>query len=121
MLKKWYWLCLIILIVPTSIALGFASIGSSSMGDPYYPELGNGGYDAQHYLIDLNVDMDANTIAGTSTLEAVATEDLSQFNLDFLGLEISDITVNGAEASFTRTEHELTITPVDNLANPRPP
>ena len=29
--------------------------GAEGMGDPYYPDLGNGGYDAQNYLISLTV------------------------------------------------------------------
>ena len=77
--------------------------------------LGNGGYDAQHYTIDLTVDMERNHISGVMTLDAVATETLSSFNLDFRGLEVSAVEVNGRSATYARENHELTITPSEHL------
>lgn len=85
--------------------------GSDGIGDPYFPLLGNGGYDARHYTIDLSVDPVRNRIAGTSTMEAAATQDLSAFNLDFRGFDIDRITVNGAEATYSRKDGELTVVP----------
>lgn len=90
--------------------------GEEGIGDPYYPNLGNGGYDALHYTLDVTFDMETNFIEGITTLEAAATEDLSSFNLDFLGMDISEITVNGAAAEFTRDDAELIITPAEPLA-----
>ncbi len=91
--------------------------GSDGLGDPYYPQLGNGGYDVLHYTIDLIVDMDDNTITGTTTIEARAIQPLRAFNFDFLGLEISEILVNGARANFDRQGGELTIAPASPLMN----
>src|SRR4051794_11427466 len=31
--------------------------GSSGIGDPYFPLLGNSGYDIQHYTLDLDLDV----------------------------------------------------------------
>lgn len=92
-----------------------ASVGASGVGDTYFPELGNGGYDAQHYTIDLDVDLDATTIAGSVTMSARATQTLSRFNLDFAGFTIDSITVNGREATFTRENRELIITPSSSI------
>lgn len=86
------------------------------LGDPYFPSLGNGGYDVIHYDIDLNVDMAAGTFAGKSVLQARATEDFASFNLDFLGLELDDVQVNGQPANFDRSGLELEITPSKPLA-----
>jgi hypothetical protein len=36
--------------------------GAASIGDPYYPSVGNGGYDAQHYTLALTVDVRHNTL-----------------------------------------------------------
>jgi len=94
-----------------------ASPGASGVGDPYFPHLGNGGYDALHYTIDLDTDLAASTISGTVTMEARATQDLSRFNLDFGGFTISSITVNNRPASFTRENRELMITPAQAIAN----
>ncbi len=107
-----------ILFLLTGLTLGIVQAqqplaGAEGIGDPYFPLLGNGGYDAQHYTLDLAVDMENNIIAGTVTMEARAAEDLSSFNLDFGGFTISEITVNGTPAQeFARDEGELTIVPV---------
>ena len=84
--------------------------GSFGLNDPYYPGLGNGGYDALHYLIDLDVDMELNEIAGKTTIQAQATQDLSSINLDFLGLTIEQIMVNGESAIYQRDGLELVVT-----------
>ena len=34
--------------------------GSRSLGDPLLPQLGNGGYDARHYRIEIDYDPVAN-------------------------------------------------------------
>ena len=91
--------------------------GSDNLGDPYYPTMGNGGYDVQHYTIDLSVDMMRNFIDGATTLSATATQSLSSFNLDFHALKISSITVNDAPAQFSRSGDELTITPSTPISN----
>src|SRR5918998_1613341 len=82
--------------------------GSSGIGDPYYPLLGNSGYDVQHYTLDLDLDVAGGSIAaGDATIEAVALLDLCAFNLDFLGLELDAITVDGQPAAFARQSGEL--------------
>jgi aminopeptidase N len=81
------------------------------IGDPYFPELGNPGYDAQHYVIALDVDPDSGEVSGKTTIEAVAKEDLSSFNLDFQGFDIDSLSVDGSEADYTRDGRELIITP----------
>lgn len=89
--------------------------GAPGIGDDYFPELGNGGYDAQHYTLDLAWDDETNNLSGTTTINASATQDLTTFNLDFLGFDISEITVNGQSAEFNRDGRELTITPSETL------
>lgn len=89
--------------------------GSASIGDPYYPALGNGGYHAKHYAIDLAVDMVGNRIQGSTTVDAQATQDLSAFNLDLNGFDVGAVTVNGQPATVARQDGELTITPAAPL------
>ncbi len=90
--------------------------GSSGIGDALYPEMGNGGYDVQHYTIDITVDVDSNFLDGTATIEALATQDLSAFNLDFHGFTVGTVTVNDTAAAYSREENELIITPAAPLA-----
>jgi aminopeptidase N len=89
-----------------------ATTGDPGIGDPSFPLLGNGGYDVQHYHLEISYEP-GGRIDATTTIEAVATQDLTAFNLDFLGFEITDLTVNGSPASFERADGELTITPED--------
>lgn len=91
--------------------------GSDGAGDSFYDQLGNGGYDVLHYTLDLSVDMDTNTIDATATIDAQATQALSAFNLDFSGLTVTAVTVDGVDAAFTHTGRELTITPQTPLDN----
>jgi aminopeptidase N len=85
------------------------------IGDPYFPELGNPGYDVQNYVISLDVDPESGEISGKTTIEAVAETDLSSFNLDFQGFEIDSLTVGGSKADYTRDDRELIITPGASL------
>lgn len=94
-----------------------ASPGSDGLGDPYYPQLGNGGYDVQRYVLDLEWDPDTTTLSGTTTIEAIATQNLSSFNLDFLGMDISQILVDGTAADFSRASAELTVEPTVAIAD----
>jgi aminopeptidase N len=95
---------------------GVPSPGAAGIGDPYFPLLGNGGYDAVHYTIDLDLDVEAGAIRdATTTIDAVATQDLSTFNLDFRGPQIDVVAVDGVPADWTRDGGELTITPARPL------
>ena len=90
--------------------------GSAGVGDSLYPLLGNGGYDVEHYTLDLDVtDIETSNLDAVTTIEAQATQDLSSFNLDFVGFEIASITVDGEAAAFSRDGGELTIAPTDSL------
>jgi len=77
--------------------------------------MGNGGYDALHYDLDLKVDPKRQHLEASSTMKATALQDLSTFNLDFRNFDIARITVNGEEAQFKRDEGELSITPQQPL------
>lgn len=92
-----------------------AQPGAAGLGDVFYPALGNGGYDALDYTVDLRVDVEANSIAGATTLAARATQALSAFNLDLFGLDVGAISVNGQAARFSRSGSELTVTPVQPI------
>ena len=89
---------------------------AEGVGDSFYPFLGNRGYDVVHYYIDLDVDPAANTISALTEIRALATAELAAFNLDLSGLEVHSVTVDGADAGFTRSGHELTVEPASPLA-----
>jgi aminopeptidase N len=93
------------------------SPGAAGVGDSLYPNFGNGGYDAQKYTLDLNVtDVSSSTLDAVTTMDAIATQNLSSFNLDFIGFTINGITVNGQPATYSRDGQELIITPSEFIA-----
>ncbi|MEU9381777.1 M1 family metallopeptidase [Streptomyces sp. NPDC048279] len=85
--------------------------GAAGIGDPYFPELGNGGFDARHYDLDVAYNPDTDRLDGRTTLTARATQKLSSFDLDLQKLEVTRVEVDGRRAQFTRTGDEITITP----------
>jgi aminopeptidase N len=110
------------LVVPASLASAAAAdggftAGSAGAGDPYFADMGNGGYDATHYDLALAYEPVSKRLTGTARISARATQHLSRFNLDFRGpLTISGLTVNGRPASFTRAgAQELVVTPARGL------
>ena len=85
--------------------------GAPGIGDPYYPLDGNGGYDVRHYDLDVAYDPDTDVLTGKATISARATQNLSRFNLDFDGLTVRSITVDGRSADWLRDGDELTVRP----------
>ena len=94
--------------------------GADGIGDAYAPQLGNGGYDVQAYDLDLVWDDVTNLLSGRASIEAIATMDLSAFNLDFYGFEVRDVTVNGMPSTFSREGQELTIAPHEAIRAEQP-
>lgn len=92
---------------PDDVASGEA--GSAGVGDPYFPGLGNGGYDVESYDIDLDWQAATGSIEATTTIDLTATEDLSSLNLDLHGLDVGQVIVDGEASRFSRDGRELTI------------
>ncbi|SJN08392.1 metallopeptidase [Leucobacter sp. 7(1)] len=88
--------------------------GPLTAGDPVFPNVGNGGYDALDYQVSLTWTPDPLPQAGplmagsidaaTTTMTARAAQPLSSFALDFEGMEVDSVTVNGTPATFTRAQ-----------------
>lgn len=92
-----------------------ATSGADGLGDPLYPALGNGGYDVEHYTIDLVFPTSSGGLGGVATIDAAATVDLTSFNLDLVTLRAGSVTVDGVEAEFEHHDEELTITPLEAI------
>ena len=94
--------------------------GAAGVGDPDYPTYGNGGYDVGHYDLDLRYQPDSDELTGHATILATATQDLSRFDLDLLGLTVDAIRVSGRTANWTRDGSELVVTPARGLPKDLP-
>ncbi|MFF9509675.1 M1 family metallopeptidase [Streptomyces sp. NPDC014724] len=91
-----------------------AAIGGPGVGDPYFPDDGNSGYDVSHYDVRIAYDP-ARTghLDGDTTVTARALTGLDRFSLDLKGFTVASVTVNGTPAkAFSRAgAHELVVTP----------
>lgn len=116
-------LCAILVVGPTTAqgkgGGGPFQPGAPGAGDPYYPLDGNGGYDVRHYLLQIKYDPDTDVLRGRATIRAKATQNLSRFDLDFVGLTVHSIKVGGRRASWTRDGQELVITPKKGIRKKR--
>jgi aminopeptidase N len=112
--------------VAIAITAGLFSVASASAGstigspgveppDPFYPNAGNGGYDVDHYLVDLDVRDRSRLVDGVTTITADSTQSLSRFNLDYAGPRLRSVKVDGQPAAFERDGGELEITPAGTI------
>jgi aminopeptidase N len=90
--------------------------GAAGLGDPFFPEAGNGGYDVREYRISLRYRPGRDEITASTRVRATATQDLSSFNLDYRGPRIRSLRVDGGRAAFERQGQELIVTPDAGIA-----
>ena len=110
-------LCLFLMIAMIAIyTTGQVTVKPSSLEDSYFPLLGNEGYDALHYHLDITPDFDAETLNATVEIKMQATHNLAEFNLDFWGYTITDLTIEGQSVKYGRDQGELIIIPNDPIA-----
>jgi len=93
--------------------------GAPGVGDPYFPGYGNGGYDVAHYDLNVKYVPATDQLTGHAVIRATATQNLSRFNLDFVGLTVDGIWVDGRRATWSRSGQELMITPARKLPRGR--
>lgn len=91
--------------------------GAATAGDSLFPSMGNGGYDVTHYGISLTWYPRGQSIGAVDRVQATATQALSSFDLDLLGLTVRSVTVNGTAASFSQSGHKLVIRPASAIAD----
>jgi len=109
------------LVIGAAAPAGAAAFspGATGAGDPFFPLAGNGGYDVRNYSLNLDYDPRSNALDASATVSARATQDLSRFDLDFRGLHVGTVTVDGVPAQFIRKGQELVITPATGLRKGR--
>ncbi|HEU5083080.1 MAG TPA: M1 family metallopeptidase [Acidimicrobiales bacterium] len=99
---------------------GRGEVGDPGVGDPYFPGLGNGGYDVVSYHIDLDWLPSGAAIDATTTIELTPTAPLDAFHLDLEGLEVRGVEVDDVAATWERDGRELLVDPADVLARGEP-
>lgn len=93
-------------------------VGAASAGDSLFPEIGNGGYNATNYDINLDYNPLTNVFnSGTYTkMTATATADIWKFSLDFRGA-VSKVVVEGEPSYFKTEDTKLIIAPPEPITN----
>ncbi|WP_405593316.1 M1 family metallopeptidase [Streptomyces sp. NBC_01092] len=99
----------------TSAAKTSGTPGPETLGDTVYPALGNDGYRVSAYHLDFSYDATTRLVDATATLKIRATQALSRFSLDSLGLDIRSVRVDGRGATFEQVDEKLRITPARTL------
>jgi aminopeptidase N len=91
-----------------------STAGGTGAGDPYFPDVGNAGYDVTHYDLDLTWRPAEQRMDGVASITATAAADLATFALDAVGLDISEVTVDGTAAMAEPSgERDLVVTPAE--------
>jgi aminopeptidase N len=95
---------------PTTSPVGDDGVAAEGLGDPYFPDLGNAGYDVTHYAIALTVDPDENVLEGEVTISATALVTMTGFHLDFGStLAVTDVEFEGRSVAHTHEGDELLV------------
>jgi aminopeptidase N len=92
------------------LAVPPTAAAQSGIGDDYFPEAGNVGYDVRHYAINVRYHPANGELSGVTTVRLAPTSRLKSFTFDLL-LRADSVRIDGVGASFTQSKHELTIRP----------
>jgi aminopeptidase N len=85
------------------------AVAATGLGDPFFPEQGNGGYDVRAYELRLQFHPDRDLLQATATIQATATDELRSFSLDFRHLRTLGVRVDGRLAARTRSGQKLIV------------
>ncbi|MEM9607803.1 MAG: M1 family metallopeptidase [Actinomycetota bacterium] len=67
---------------PTTTPPPPVPVGAPTVGDPYVPAAGSGGFDAISYAVDVEIDPELGRIDGTVVIEAALTETVRAISFD---------------------------------------
>jgi aminopeptidase N len=92
------------------------NLGGESIGDPYYPTIGNTGYDVLHYDLDLTVEIAGiDTIRGVATIDLRTTADLDRLSFDFVAMVADKVLIDGVVVDGGQTASKLRVRPSATL------
>jgi len=75
----------------------------------YFPHRGDTSYAVSHYDLTLAYNVDTNQLRGKAVLSVEAVTDLRELRIDFTGLRVSKVTVDGAAARHVAQAHHLLV------------
>jgi aminopeptidase N len=81
------------------------------LGDSLYPDLGNAGYDVDHYTVDLTWEPTTTSLTTLVTVDARAVAPLETFSLDFSGFDVGEVTMATVPVEYARDGAKLRVSP----------
>ncbi len=84
--------------------------------DPYFPDLGNHGYQVEHYQLAVTYDPASKQLTGQVVAQVEALTRLESVRFDLVGLTVTSATVDGMAAGVDRGDDKLIVTPADPIA-----
>ena len=81
------------------------------IGDDYFPDSGNPGYDVASYDLVLDMDDDLVGFEAVATIALRTTEDLDELRFDLDGLTVTTATIDGKKVEQRRAGLDLVLTP----------
>jgi len=113
-------LTILTLLASPAMASGTATPGAQSGGDPYFPTMGNGGYNALAYKTHTEMTIPAlpkpRTVVATTHMDATATQTLASFSLDFIGMKVTSVLLNKQSVKFRQTPTKIIVTAKSSIA-----
>jgi aminopeptidase N len=91
------------------------ALGAGS-GDPFFPNSGSSAYDVDHYGVRLSYQPKSGKLVATARIAATARGHLGRLSLDLEGLRVTDVSVEGVKARFSRDGGKLRVVPASPLA-----
>ncbi|MGN6258751.1 MAG: M1 family metallopeptidase [Solirubrobacterales bacterium] len=106
---------LLVLCFGASLVASAAAAGG--VEEPFFPHAGTSAYDARGYRVRLAyLPHEGGRIKASTTVAAVARRELDRFSLDFFGLRVLRVRVDGRAATFKRRAGKLWIVPAAPIA-----
>jgi aminopeptidase N len=104
-------------VPPTSSTIVLPdNIGGETIDDPYYPEVGNTGYDVVHYDLDLRLEIEGrDNLDGLASIEIITNAMLDQLSFDLVTLRVNNVSIDGLDVEHRQTDNKLRITPNSTL------
>ncbi len=106
--------CLLLCLL--ALPVGASAAAEEPGREPFFPRAGNVGYDVANYGVELSFRPANDEIRAQATIEASATQRLSRFSLDLIGLTVTEVRVDGEPARFSRGREKLKVEPRTPIA-----
>jgi len=112
--RHWLAVPLLVLAMVGGLTVGATArpdVERTGRTDTLFPKQGHPGYDVRHYDVRLDYAPGANALVARTKVRATTKQRLRSFALDFVGMRVTAVRVDGKPARFRRTAQHLVVRP----------